>query len=200
MTGKTHMLGGIAFGAAGALVATTAFPEAVSNVQAGVFIMGSAVGALIPDIDHPSSVISRKVPLVSMLYKMVAAVDKLICKLLGINYVMGHRGITHSIVPITALLGLLLFFGKELQLYMLLLGLIVGCYSHVAFDMLNPSGVPILLPFSKKRFRFLPKKLAIPTKSLADKKAAWKESAFAALVLVLDAVLIYILLKGVVPA
>lgn len=199
MTGKTHMLGGLEFGCMGAIIASVAVPE-LTTIQAGSFIMGSTVGALIPDIDHPNSVISRQVPVISGLYRMVAVVDKGICKLLGQNYRMGHRGITHSLVPIGALLALLFFFGRELQIFELLLGLLVGCISHVVFDMLNPSGVPILLPFSDRRFRLVPKRLAIPTKNIVRKKGmanqAWKENAFAFITLLLDAGLLFIILKG----
>lgn len=199
MTGKTHMLGGIAFGAAGAVIANIVLPETLPNAQAGVLIMGSAVGALIPDIDHPSSIISRKIPLISILYRMVAFVDKCIAKIFNAKYSMGHRGITHSLIPTTILLALLLVFGKDLQVFLLLLGLIIGCYSHIVFDMLNPSGVPIFLPFSRKRVRLIPKQLAIPTKNVSDKSNAWKENAFAVLTLVIDAVLIFILMKGAGP-
>lgn len=199
MTGKTHMLGGIAFGATSALIAKTVAPDIISNVQLGAIVMGSTVGSLIPDIDHPSSLISRKIPPVAFLYRIVAAIDKLVAKLLHSSYSMGHRGITHSMIPVTTLLALLCFFGNQLQIFYLLFGLLIGCYSHIAFDMLNPSGVPILLPISKKRFRLIPKKIAIPTKNVADKKKAWKENLFAILVLVIDAALIYILMKGVKP-
>lgn len=199
MTGKTHILGGLEFGCLGAIAASVAVPE-LTTIQVGSFIMGSTVGALIPDIDHPNSVISRQVPVISGLYRVIAALDKGICKFLRREYRMGHRGITHSLVPIGLLLGLLLYFGRGAQIFELLLGLLVGCISHVVFDMLNPSGVPILLPFSDKRFRLVPKRLAIPTKNIVRKKGmanqAWKENAFAVVTLLLDAGLLFVILKG----
>ena len=45
-----------------------------------------------------------------------------------------------------------------------LFGLSVGILSHLVMDMLNPTGVPLLLPLSKHKFRLLPKKLCIKTK------------------------------------
>lgn len=187
MTGKTHALGGLLFGA-GASVAISANP-----VTAGTLMMASTVGALIPDIDHPSSIISRKIPILSWCYQGIALIDKGISKLFKKKYIAGHRGITHSIILYLFLAVLIAALCNNPQLFLLLEGIMLGAISHIVFDMFNPSGVPILLPFSWHKWRLVPKKIAIPTKNFT-KKGAWKENLFAIVVLIIDAILVKIAL------
>lgn len=51
--------------------------------------------------------------------------------------------------------------GTGLSLVALAVGL--GCVTHLAGDMLTDSGVPVLLPFSRYRFRLLPEPFAFTT-------------------------------------
>lgn len=83
MNGTTHRLGGLAVGAGIAAITIGIGGENLSAVEQTVsFIAGSAIGSLLPDIDHEGSLIGRKVKLVSKAVRKVA----------------GHRGATHTIV------------------------------------------------------------------------------------------------------
>ncbi len=97
----------------------------------------AAFGALLPDIDHPGSWAGRRFAVISI----------------PLSTVIGHRGVTHSLIA-TLLLGVCLYvYGLGFALAPLL----VGYASHLVADSLTPSGVPWLWPwkrtFSLKLFR-----------------------------------------------
>jgi inner membrane protein len=91
----------------------------------------AALGALLPDIDHPGSWAGRKMRLVSVPLSMV----------------VGHRGVTHSLLAVVAGLAVLGTLGVGFAAA----PLVVGYLSHLAADMLTPSGVPLLWP-NRRRF------------------------------------------------
>lgn len=125
MTGKTHIIGGLA--ASLALANVTDY-DPVLLVGAGV------VGALVPDICHGGSKVGRTFPLVSKL----------------INLLFGHRSFTHSFLFLF-LVGVLMnaFVPNE----SVGAGLLVGMVSHIILDMATKNGVKFLFPF-KVRVRF----------------------------------------------
>lgn len=91
----------------------------------------AALGALLPDIDHPQSWAGRKMRVVSIPLSML----------------VGHRGITHSALAIAACLAVLVVMGVG----WLAAPVVVGYLSHLLADSLTPSGVPLLWP-SRRRF------------------------------------------------
>ena len=125
MTGKTHIIGGLA--ASLALANVTNY-EPVLLVGAGV------VGALIPDICHGGSTIGRTLPVVSKL----------------VNMLFGHRSFTHSLLFLL-LVGFALksFVVNE----SVGVGLLIGMISHIVLDMATKNGVKLFFPF-KVRIRF----------------------------------------------
>jgi len=128
---------GPAHAAAGAIVG-----GAVAGVP-GYF--AGALIALIPDIDHPHSTISRRVPgapLVSLFVK--------------------HRGFTHSLCALL-LAGIISSIFRPQQLTLLIVGALA---SHILCDMLTPSGVPLFWPL-RGRWRLLPK-ISAPLIPLAE--------------------------------
>lgn len=84
MLGKTHRLGGIMVGALSPLIieAVTKTPIQDPAVFVGVAMAGGAIGSLIPDLDHPNSLLSKKLKPVSAIVREFAH----------------HRGITHTLV------------------------------------------------------------------------------------------------------
>ena len=118
MLGRTHIIGGVA---TAAIIGT-----------GPVGIAASVFGSLLPDIDHPTSKMGRKIPLLPKLMK--------------------HRGITHSLLFVGLVyLVLVTLIGKysETQ-YPELYMMIPGMLSHIFLDMLNRHGVQLLFPFSDK--------------------------------------------------
>ncbi|MCZ8537313.1 MULTISPECIES: metal-dependent hydrolase [Paenisporosarcina] len=125
MTGKTHIIGGLAASLAYAQFTTY---DPVLLVGAGV------VGALIPDICHGGSKIGRTFPLISKL----------------INVIFGHRSFTHSLLFLFIVSLLLKSFVTNEAVTE---GILVGMVSHLVLDMMTRNGIKLLFPF-KIRVRF----------------------------------------------
>jgi inner membrane protein len=88
-------------------------------------------GALLPDIDHPQSWVGRRVRVIS--HPLAASI--------------GHRGFTHSILAVITC-GLLLRWrglGRAV-----VDPLVVGYLSHLAADLLTPSGLRLAWPLRRR--------------------------------------------------
>jgi len=127
MMARTHSLFGLgctALAAQAGVVGDGAIPLAL-----GVF------GALLPDIDCPTSTVGRRVLPLSLL-------------LAGI---WGHRTLTHSLAGIALwFIALGVCWGSEVA--PLLAPLTIGYCSHLFLDWLTPSGLMLMWP-QKRRFR-----------------------------------------------
>lgn len=118
MTGKTHLLGGIA--------ASLAYAH-ITNESPMILVGAGIVGALLPDICHSGSKIGRKLPVLSKI----------------INAVFGHRTFTHSLLFLV-LIALLMnaYFPNDVVKS----GLIVGMISHYVLDMATKNGIKLFFP------------------------------------------------------
>ena len=135
MTAKTHILGGVL---AAELICLAGRSSAIS---VPLLLAGAATGALLPDIDHRGSKVSRS-----------SAAGKVTS--FAVSALTTHRGVVHTpafVLLCGVALGAVSFFANGLIGPALLLGLIVGMLSHLALDTLNPSGIMWLWPLSKKR-------------------------------------------------
>jgi inner membrane protein len=92
----------------------------------------TALGALLPDIDHPSSWVGRRVPMIS---RPVAAM-------------LGHRGVTHSALAVLACLTFLRWqrFSRGV-----IDPLVIGYLSHLGADLLTSSGLRLAWPSRKRQ-------------------------------------------------
>jgi len=103
------------------------------------YISATIFFALLPDIDHPRSTLGG-----------LLAFTKL-PKYLDVNY--GHRTITHSLLAYFVLGFLIYFFetilSPETHFTMLFF---FAFSSHLLFDMMTVSGVPLLYPWKKNPF------------------------------------------------
>lgn len=86
----------------------------------------ATLGALLPDIDHPHSWVGRRLPWLS----------------LPLSALLGHRGVTHSLLAVGLGLGLLLVQGAG----WLAAPIVLGYLSHILADGLTNSGVPLFWP------------------------------------------------------
>lgn len=130
MTGKTHLMGGIA--STTALATFTAYEPAL-------LIVAGAIGGLIPDICHGGSKIGRRLPLLSKI----------------VNTIFGHRTFTHSLLFLL-LIGLLISMLTSSET--VLIGMTTGMGSHFILDMATKNGVKLLYPISiTVRFPFTTK-------------------------------------------
>lgn len=98
------------------------------DINVGYSIIAS-VGALLPDIDQPTSKIGNKVP------------GSFIIKL-----IFGHRGFFHSLLASVLLFLVLSTFVAE---YIVIL-IVTGYLSHLVLDAFTPAGVPLLYPLQKR--------------------------------------------------
>jgi inner membrane protein len=153
MNFKTHVIGGISAGVLANEFLIHHIP--VSNQETSylfmgtIFIAGSVIGSLIPDIDHRGSYLGRRAKLLSV----------------PIHLLVGHRGITHTPLMLMAIVSLLLFVSKtflsgtdSLVFSYMTLGIGTGIASHIFLDSLTKGGVPLLYPFSSKKISLLPLK------------------------------------------
>lgn len=144
MMGKTHVVIGVSYGLAVASAST------ISPVQVVSMISGLVIGSLLPDIDHPQSIITRQVPLIGWTVSKIA----------------GHRGLLHSILGVLLLFVVVGFLSSSLiagvsvltfdvkDVVMYFSGAIIAGYIlHIIADMLTVSGVKLFYPF-KTTVRF----------------------------------------------
>ena len=144
MTGKTHA----AVGANAAWIGL-AF-GAVSPEIAAVLLAVAAFGGLMPDIDAPRS--------------KFHTLTKGVFRIIGIT--TQHRGFFHS-VPAVFILYVAALFALWRFHPALPAALTLGYVSHIVIDMLTPGGVRVLFPI-KKKFRWIPRKLAPNTGGIVD--------------------------------
>lgn len=139
-------------------------------------LMLVALGALLPDVDHPEGrlvnsrlfgieffrVLPWLLTLIAAIYKVLTIPITLIFKLAGVRLHntgfranFGHRGITHSLLTLAVVvaLGELPFFPWSWLHPGLLIGW--GYASHLLADSLTKSGIPLFWPL-EQRFGFPP--------------------------------------------
>lgn len=102
----------------------------------GLDSLVAALGGLLPDIDHPDSVVGRRIRPVSV----------------PLAAIFGHRGFTHSLMAVALLAGIIITMGGSHSGAWL--PLCIGYLSHVLGDTLSASGVPLLYPWRRDRFRW----------------------------------------------
>lgn len=105
----------------------------ITNTQETVvlFVMGGVLGGILPDIDNPSSHIGQlSIPISSIIGKINDLLGKK-----GAN----HRGILHD--PTIYIIGVILSY----IFCPAVLGILVGCLSHIFLDLFNSKGVPCLI-------------------------------------------------------
>jgi inner membrane protein len=97
-------------------------------------IGGAAFGGLIPDIDHPKSLLGSAIKPISIIIKET----------------IGHRTLTHSVLFTLIISILASFFNIFVGV-----GIGIGMISHIVLDILTPEtkGVAFLYPFYKKKIK-----------------------------------------------
>ncbi len=141
MMGHTHLLIGTVTGAAWAH--WMGAPIVLSSAAAGL-------AALLPDIDHPSSSVRRR---------MGAG--------RGLLSWLKHRGITHTLIAVVV-------FGlaaQALAAQPLVVPLLLGYSSHLLADAATKTGIPLFMPLPD-RFYLLPKKARLRSGGIAEQAIA----------------------------
>lgn len=151
MTGKTHIIGGVAAATIATQTLNVYKPNSITEFASWsvLFVTPAIIGALAPDIDHGNSKASN----VNIFTKILSIFLRIVC---------GHRGVIHSPIFMAVLSVALYFilsamgFASAMEIT---IGFTLGYFSHLVIDMLNEAGIPILFPFVWKEGK--PKKYHI---------------------------------------
>jgi inner membrane protein len=101
----------------------------------------------------------------------VAALGRLARLPLRLLILLGHRGLTHSLVAVAGVTAAAVAHASLVApgwADEVALGGGLGVLSHVLTDACTPSGVPLLAPLSSRRHHLLPRPARIPTGSLRE--------------------------------
>ena len=164
MRATTHQIAGVGLAvvAAAALDATT--------TGAAALVAGAWLGSLLPDADRAGSRIyrARRLERRAWPLRIVGWVVRLPLRLL---ILLGHRGLTHSLVAaaaVTAASFALASLVVPSVAHEVAAGIAIGYLAHVAADACTPGGVALWAPLSRRRRWLLPKPARIPTGSLRE--------------------------------
>ena len=146
--------------AAGVLIALALAKAGIVSVTGHGYLLFALFGSLLPDIDNHNSKIGRKIPGFSRVAE----------------FLMGHRGIYHSLIGCTVTLVIFFLIFQAFSLaawesYISALG--IGFIFHLVMDSLTVKGIHWFRPVHNVRFRgpFL--------------TGGWADSAFAIAFLIL---------------
>lgn len=126
MNANHHIIAGAAGAGAYLYGGTTATTETII-----LCVSMAVVGSLLPDIDHPQSLINRVLIVTRLLTLFVT-----------------HRGITHTLWALCFVAWMGFSFLPEAAA----IGLVIGYASHLALDLITPQGIRPLYP-AKLRVR-----------------------------------------------
>ena len=156
MNGYTHKIGGTC---AGIIATCLALQQPISTdklIISGCIIAAAGIGSLLPDIDHKNSTISKKHKITSWI----------------MTHLFEHRGFTHAPLIQLMFIALLFALGRNLggivgYSYLgIVVGLGIGILSHTFLDWLTVGGVPLLYPFTKRKFHLMRLKTAKHSKGV----------------------------------
>lgn len=165
MTGKTHLGIGV--------MATVMLSEYV-NIDISLAALGvCAFASILPDIDHPKSIINKYIlpvknkavkatiyitlgVFIFILNYFYFNVDAI--KALGIFLVLvgvsSHRnGVTHSLTGFLCFLGIFGYSAAYYGFRECIIPFVIGYTSHLICDMFTNRGIPLFFPFRKKKFK-----------------------------------------------
>ncbi|PLS19714.1 hypothetical protein CVD28_04690 [Bacillus sp. M6-12] len=174
MNFKTHVIGGISTGVIAnefLIQHTSSGDTATQMLMSSIFVAGSVIGSILPDIDHRGSYLGRRMRIVSTPLTVAGEVTKQVKKVTNTvtgkkgstSTIISHRGITHTPLLLMGVVAFLLFISRTFMTGMatdlfsyMSIGLGFGIASHIFLDCLTKGGAPLLYPLTSKKFSFLP--------------------------------------------
>lgn len=126
-----HIYLGIYTGLVGSVIMLNSFES-----QAGL-MLGTIVGSAFPDIDSPSSIISKRIPVIPKL-----------C-----NKKFGHRGSIHTFIIPAIIISIIFLLDATGYYKWLGIGFTTGYTTHLIQDLFTKGGIRFFYPFSKKKYR-----------------------------------------------
>jgi inner membrane protein len=176
MTGKTHA----GIGLATFIALSDKIPGGFSYIGLGVALAAS----LLPDIDHPKSVVNRyilpfknkgaKVTLYicsgiivlwfDYLYTNQPAYKALGAALIAVGFSSHREGLTHSLLGMITFTFIIEYIGRKYSLSHVTIYFTIGYSMHLICDMATNRGVPLFYPFKNKKVK-LPITFRVGSKS-----------------------------------
>lgn len=165
MNGKTHQLVGIT---GGVLAATILYETGIFELLPCLSTIAmSSLGSLIPDIDHTGSIAGKKIPIFSYPIRWLSQFFLWLNRVTKVKFfynigkLFSHRGIFHS--PLMWMIGFIILivnskkFFADIPLmnhivFCGIIGLWIGIILHLLADMLNPTGIPLFMPISNRKY------------------------------------------------
>ncbi|EDS78468.1 membrane protein [Clostridium novyi A str. 4552] len=137
----------------------------------GVFIV--AIASLLPDIDHPKSIINKYIlPFknkktktavylalaVIVLYSDYMYTKSPVSKAIGIAFIFiavsSHRnGLTHSLIGLISFTIIASYIGKSYAIPASAYYFVIGYGMHLFCDMATKMGIPMFYPFINKKYK-----------------------------------------------
>ncbi len=143
MKSSTHIL------AAGYITMAASLKMNMELDETFIVLAMSSAGSILPDIDKKGSKISEK--------NLVAGISSSLLRIFT-----AHRGFTHTIagaglisILITLAINLLPLNIENNINSIIGMSLFFGMLSHIVLDSLNPKGVMLIWPLSRKRFNLM---------------------------------------------
>ena len=134
MNAPTHIAGGMTASAVYLLATNSNLPPYLTLAALSL----GAVGGLLPDIDHPSSTISKVLKPISFI----------------VTKITSHRGIFHAPLFYLVLFALTFWIcPAKYQIWGNVL--FCGIASHLILDFLNSAGIPLFFPLDKEKRNLL---------------------------------------------
>lgn len=146
------------------LMAATTYSTLIGTPFGPVTAAAAAFGSLLPDLDHPGSFLGRRVVRFGAFLSALAALAQwgvgfpVPASVLGLTvgftltpvalYLVGHRGITHSLLGVGASLVVLALFGWLGN--PVVVAAVIGYLAHLAGDLLTGEGIPLLWPAGRR--------------------------------------------------
>ena len=166
MNGKTHA----GIGLAAYVALSDRLPGGFSYIGLAVVFIAS----LLPDIDHPKSIINRyllpfknkaaKVTLYlcsgiivlyfDYLYTNQPAYKALGAALIAVGLSSHREGLTHSLLGMITFTFIVGYIGDKYNLKHITTDFIIGYSTHLLGDMLTNRGIPLFYPFKNKKVKF----------------------------------------------
>mgnify|MGYP000895447631 CR=1 FL=1 len=159
MTGKTHMAIGVAAGL------TLSIGQPIENQV--LLMAASAIGSLIPDLDHPKSKLNQKILIINnnfiralfyisigigLIYLGVATRNN-VFRLLGTTMIMvgisSHRSFTHSLLGFILFASIVYLTSFKYGLSEVYKGFDIGYILHLVLDFFTPMGIQLFFPLDK---------------------------------------------------
>lgn len=159
MTGKTHMAVGISTG----LALSTGKPLR----EQLILLTASAIGSLVPDLDHPKSKLNQKILVFkNRIFKVLSyiiigvgfiylgsALEDIVFKILGIALMLtgisSHRGFTHSLLGFFLFSSIVQIYSIRFDLNEIYIGFNIGYILHLVMDFFTPQGIQLFFPLTE---------------------------------------------------